>query len=119
MLSLLFASVGEVLHLKFLIPLALGTWAGMIGGAIPGVTITMTIILVLPFTFGLDPLQGLATMTGVYVGGCAGGLARASLLGVPGTPAAIATTCDGFPMTRKGQPGRAPRVGVGARWADH
>ena len=102
MISLLFASLGEVLHLKFLIPLALGTWAGMIGGAIPGVTITMTIILVLPFTFGLDPLQGLATMTGVYVGGCAGGLVSASLLGIPGTPSAIATTFDGFPMTRKG-----------------
>src|SRR3990172_6698250 len=114
MISLLFASLGEVLHLKFLIPLALGTWAGMIGGAIPGVTITMTIILVLPFTFGLDPLQGLATMTGVYVGGCAGGLVRASLLGIPGTPSAIATTFDGFPMTRKGQPGRALWLGT---WA--
>ena len=62
---------------------------------------------VLPFTFGLDPLQGLATMTGVYVGGCAGGLVSACLIGIPGTPAAIATTFDGFPMTRKGQPGRA------------
>src|SRR3989304_2618021 len=114
MISLLFASLGEVVHLKFLIPLALGTWAGMIGGAIPGVTITMTIILVLPFTFGLDPLQGLATMTGVYVGGCAGGLVSASLLGIPGTPSAIATTFDGFPMTRKGQPGRALWLGT---WA--
>src|SRR3990172_7412088 len=114
MISLLFASLGEVLHLKFLIPLALGTWAGMIGGAIPGVTITMTIILVLPFTFGLDPLQGLATMTGVYVGGCAGGLVTASLLGIPGTPSAIATTFDGLPLTRKGQPGRALWLGT---WA--
>jgi putative tricarboxylic transport membrane protein len=114
MFSLLFASLGEVLHLKFLIPLALGTWAGLIGGAIPGVTITMTIILVLPFTFGLDPLQGLATMTGVYVGGCAGGLVSACLIGIPGTPSAIATTFDGFPMTRKGQPGRALWLGT---WA--
>jgi putative tricarboxylic transport membrane protein len=74
----------------------------------------MTIILVLPFTFGLDPLQGLATMTGVYVGGCAGGLVSACLLGIPGTPSAIATTFDGFPMTRKGQPGRALWLGT---WA--
>jgi putative tricarboxylic transport membrane protein len=112
--SFLFASLVEVMHLQYLVPLAIGTWAGLIGGAIPGVTITMTIILVLPFTFGLDPLQGLATMTGVYVGGCAGGLVSACLLGIPGTPSAIATTFDGFPMTRKGQPGRALWLGT---WA--
>lgn len=114
MFSFLFASLVEVMHLQYLVPLAIGTWAGLVGGAIPGVTITMTIILVLPFTFGLDPLQGLATMTGVYVGGCAGGLVTACLLGIPGTPSAIATTFDGFPMTRKGQPGRALWLGT---WA--
>ena len=114
MLSQLFASLAEVSQLKFLLPLIIGTWAGLIGGAIPGVTITMTIILVLPFTFGLDPLQGLAAMTGVYVGGCAGGLVTAALLGIPGTPAAIATTFDGFPMARKGEPGRAVWLGT---WA--
>ena len=42
---------------------------GVVGGALPGITITMTIIVVLPFTFGLEPLQGLAAMIGVYVGG--------------------------------------------------
>ncbi len=52
----------------------------------------MTIIVVLPFTFGLDPLQGLAAMTGVYVGGSAGGLVTAVLLGLPGTPSAIRKT---------------------------
>ena len=95
-------------------PLFLGTLAGVIGGALPGVTITMTIIVVLPFTFGLDPLQGLAAMTGVYVGGSAGGLVTAVLLGIPGTPSAIATTFDGHPMARKGEPGRAIWLGV---WA--
>src|SRR5512147_2371472 len=103
----LFASVLAILHLKYLVPLVLGTIAGVIGGALPGITITMTIIVVLPFTFGLDPLQGLATMTGVYVGGSAGGLVTAVLLGIPGTPSAIATTFDGHPMARKGEPGRA------------
>jgi putative tricarboxylic transport membrane protein len=86
--------------------------AGVVGGALPGVTITMTVIMVLPFTFGLDPLQGLAAMIGVYVGGSAGGSITASLIGIPGTPSAIATTFDGFPMTRKGEPGRAVWVGV-------
>jgi len=108
----LFASILAILHLKYLVPLLIGTVAGVIGGALPGITITMTIIMVLPFTFGLDPLQGLAAMTGVYVGGSAGGSITASLIGIPGTPSAIATTFDGFPMTRKGEPGRAIWIGV-------
>ncbi len=99
---------------KYLLPLFFGTLAGVVGGALPGVTITMTIIVVLPFTFGLDPLQGLAAMTGVYVGGSAGGLVTACLLGIPGTPSAIATTFDGFPMARNGEPGRALWLGI---WA--
>ncbi len=114
MYELLFAAIGNVAQAKYLVPLACGTLAGVVGGALPGVTITMTIIVVLPFTFGLDPLQGLAAMTGVYVGGSAGGLITAVLLGIPGTPSAIATTFDGHPMARKGEPGRAVWLGV---WA--
>jgi putative tricarboxylic transport membrane protein len=114
MFDLLAAGLVHVVQLKYLVPLFLGTLAGVVGGALPGVTITMTIIVVLPFTFGLDPLQGLATMTGVYVGGSAGGLVTAVLLGIPGTPSAIATTFDGHPMAKKGEPGRAIWLGV---WA--
>jgi putative tricarboxylic transport membrane protein len=94
--------------------LCTGILAGIVGGAIPGITITMTIILTLPFTFGMPPLQGLATMIGVYVGGESGGLVSACLIGIPGTPSAMATTFDGFPMTRKGEPGRAVWLGI---WA--
>jgi len=114
MYELLGSALVNVAQVKYLLPLFLGTLAGVVGGALPGVTITMTIIVVLPFTFGLDPLQGLAAMTGVYVGGSAGGLVTAILLGIPGTPSAIATTFDGHPMAKKGQPGRAIWLGV---WA--
>ena len=114
MYELLGAALANLMQAKYLLPLALGTLAGVAGGALPGVTITMTIIVVLPFTFGLDPLQGLAAMTGVYVGGSAGGLVTATLLGLPGTPSAIATTFDGHPMAKKGEPGRALWLGI---WA--
>ena len=110
--ELLLTHMGTVLHLQYLVPLLVGTIAGVIGGALPGVTITMTVIVVLPFTFGLDPLQGLAAMIGVYVGGSAGGSITASLIGIPGTPSAVATTFDGFPMTKKGEAGRSVWVGV-------
>src|SRR5688572_31268366 len=114
MFELLGQGLLTIVQWKYLLPLFFGTLAGVVGGALPGVTITMTVIGVLPFTFGLDPLQGLAAMTGVYVGGSAGGLVTACLLGIPGTPSAIATTFDGFPMARNGEPGRAVWLGI---WA--
>jgi len=112
--ELLGAGLAGMLQLKYLAPLAIGALVGVVGGAIPGITITMTVIVVLPFTFGLEPLQGLAAMIGVYVGGETGGLIASCLLGIPGKPSAVATTFDGFPMARKGEPGRAIWLGI---WA--
>jgi putative tricarboxylic transport membrane protein len=114
MFELLGAGIAGIFELKYLVPLFVGTLIGVVGGALPGITITMTVIVVLPFTFGLEPLQGLACMIGVYVGGETGGLITSCLLGIPGKPSAVATTFDGFPMARKGQPGRALWLGI---WA--
>jgi len=72
----------------------------------------MAVILTLPFTFSMPPVQGLATMIGVFVGGLSGGLMSGMLAGIPGTPSSIATTFDGFPMTRAGKPGLALGLGV-------
>jgi putative tricarboxylic transport membrane protein len=94
--------------------MVLGVAAGLIAGAIPGFTITMAVVLTLPFTFGMSPIQGLATMIGVFVGGLSGGLMAGILTGIPGTPSSVATTFDGFPLARKGRPGLALGIGV---WA--
>ena len=114
MYELLLAGLVNVMQVKYLVPLAMGTLVGVVGGALPGVTITLTVIVALPFTFGLDPLQGLAAMTGIYVGGSSGGLITATLIGIPGTPSSLATMFDGFPMAKKGEPGRAIWLGI---WA--
>ena len=114
MFELLGSGIVNILQVKYLLPLFVSTLIGVVGGALPGITITMTIIVVLPFTFGLEPLQGLAAMIGVYVGGETGGLITSCLLGIPGKPSAVATTFDGFPMARKGEPGRAVWLGT---WA--
>jgi putative tricarboxylic transport membrane protein len=114
MFELLGGAIVSLLQVKYLLPLAIGSVVGVVGGALPGITITMTVIVVLPFTFGLEPLQGLAAMIGVYVGGETGGLITSCLLGIPGKPSAVATTFDGFPMARKGEPGRALWLGI---WA--
>src|SRR5262245_55739707 len=114
MFELLGAGIVGMFHVKYMVPLLIGSLIGVVGGALPGITITMTVIVVLPFTFGLEPLQGLSAMIGVYVGGETGGLITSCLLGIPGKPSAVATTFDGFPMSKKGEPGRALWLGI---WA--
>ncbi|HEX9648523.1 MAG TPA: tripartite tricarboxylate transporter permease [Alphaproteobacteria bacterium] len=111
------AAAASVLDPLTLALLAIGVAAGLIAGAIPGFTIAMAVVLTLPFTFGMAPIQGLATMIGVFVGGLSGGLMAAILTGIPGTPSAVATTFDGFPMARGGRPGLALGIGVWASFA--
>jgi putative tricarboxylic transport membrane protein len=108
------AAVGELAALKTLALMAVGVGAGLIAGAIPGFTIAMAVVLTLPFTFSLSTIDGLATMLGVFVGGLSGGLMAGILTGIPGTPSSVATTFDGFPMARNGEPGFALGIGV---WA--
>jgi len=92
--------------------MAIGVLAGLMAGAIPGFTITMAVVLTLPFTFGMSSIQGVAVMVCVLVGGLSGGLMSGILTGIPGTPSSVATTFDGFPMTRNGRPGLALGIGV-------
>lgn len=114
MLDYLILGFQTALEPGMLMYTALGVLAGIIIGLIPGLTITMGVILVLPFTYGMQPAEGLTTMMGVWVGGASGGLISSCLLGIPGKPSAVATTFDGFPMARNGEPGRA--LGLGT-WA--
>jgi len=92
--------------------MVIGVGAGLMAGSIPGFTIAMAIVLTLPFTFSMPPAQGLATMISVLVGGLSGGLMSGILTGIPGTPSSVATTFDGFPMARNGEPGLALGIGV-------
>ena len=103
---------GEIANVKTLGLMLIGVAGGLIAGAIPGFTIAMAVVLTLPFTFGMPASQGLATMVSVLVGGLSGGLMAGILTGIPGTPSSVATTFDGFPMARKGEPGLALGIGV-------
>lgn len=114
MIDHILAAVAAIASIKTLALMVAGVLAGLIAGAIPGFTITMAIVLTLPFTFGMSPIQGLATMIGVFVGGLSGGLMSAILTGIPGTPSSIATTFDGNPMARRGEAGLALGIGI---WA--
>ncbi len=89
-----------------------GTALGVFVGAIPGLTGTMLIALTLPLTYGADPQSAMTLLISIYVGAISGGMISATLLRMPGTPASIVTTFDGYPMARNGQPERALGLGV-------
>ena len=86
-----------------LLLLFLGTFLGLLVGALPGLSSPMAIIILLPVTYSFEPLPALLTMIGVYVGTKLGGSFSAILLRTPGTPAGACTALDGFPMAEKGQ----------------
>ncbi|MDO5350027.1 MAG: tripartite tricarboxylate transporter permease [Lachnospiraceae bacterium] len=90
----------------------LGTVIGIIFGSIPGLTSTMGVALCLPLTFSMTPLNGIAMLVALYVGGTSGGLISAILLKIPGTPSSVATTFDGAPMAAKGEAGKALGAGI-------
>lgn len=92
----------------------LGVSAGMLVGAVPGLTGAMVIALVVPLTFSMDEASALALLVSLYTGSVSGGLISATLLKIPGTPAAMITLLDAHPMTEAGRPGRALGLGIGA-----
>ena len=79
-----------------------GTVLGILFGSMPGLTATMGLALLVPFTYGMDPAAGLLMLAGIYVGAMYADAIPAILINTPGTPAAIATTFDGFPLAQKG-----------------
>ncbi|MBP85498.1 MAG: hypothetical protein CMJ64_02085 [Planctomycetaceae bacterium] len=95
--------------------MALGVVLGVIVGAIPGLTGAMLIALTLPLTYNMaNPADAMVLLVSMYVGSISGGLISATLLRMPGTPASIMTTLDGYPMASSGKPGRALGLGVAA-----
>lgn len=84
-----------------------GTIGGLILGATPGLSPTMAVALLIPFTFQLSPTQGLILLGAAYTSTVAGGAVSAILLRIPGAPANIATALDGNEMAKQGQGARA------------
>ena len=101
-----------VLQWQNLAAMVAGTVMGILIGALPGLTAAMAIAVLLPLTFTMEPLVALGMMAGLYNGAMYGSAIPAVLLRIPGTPAAIATVFDGYPMAQKGEAGKALQVAV-------
>ncbi len=86
-----------------LLTMVLGTIGGLILGATPGLSPTMAVALLVPFTFHMDAATGLILLGAVYTSTVAGGAISAILINIPGAPANIATLLDGHPMAQQGK----------------
>ncbi len=106
-----FQNVFVPLHLLFLVA---GVGVGTILGAIPGLSATMGIALIIPFTLMMDPVPALLMMMGAYKGGIYGGSVAAILLKAPGTSAAAATVADGHALAKQGKGLKALKVSLAA-----
>lgn len=91
------------LDIRLLLLVAAGTFGGIIIGAIPGLSVTMGVALLLSLTYSWELYDSLALMLGVYFGGVFGGSRAAILINMPGAPSSVATTFDGYPMAQHGE----------------
>jgi putative tricarboxylic transport membrane protein len=97
-----------------LVAVAAGTGLGLVVGAMPGLSATMAIALLVPVTFAMPPETGISMLASIYMGAMYGGSIAAILIRTPGTPAAAATVMDGYPMAQNGQAGRALGISLTA-----
>lgn len=96
-----------LLQFNVFLALFLGVAIGLIVGALPGLNDSITMAILIPISFGMDPNIAMMLLVGVYVAACYGGSIPAILLNIPGTASSVVTCYDGYQMTLKGEGGKA------------
>ena len=109
------AGLEQMVSLPAIAGLFAGTVLGFIFGVIPGLQSVTALVVVLPFTFGLDPLVAMYIFAGIIGSAGRGGSITAIALGIPGTAQNAATVLDGYPMSKRGETSRA--LGIAASTA--
>ncbi|GEK59084.1 C4-dicarboxylate ABC transporter permease [Marinococcus halophilus] len=99
-----------VFQFETILLLILGLLIGLFIGALPGLSSVMGVALMLPITFGMEPINGILLLIGVYFGSIYGGSLTAILINTPGTPASAASVIDGYSLTKKGLAYKALQV---------
>ncbi|MCL1818149.1 MAG: tripartite tricarboxylate transporter permease [Spirochaetaceae bacterium] len=97
----------NLIDIHMLIMIFLGTLMGILIGALPGLTVTMAVSIIVPLTYSMNPTASVLLLLGVYCGGNYGGSITACLINIPGTPSAIMTGLDGHPLSKRGKAGLA------------
>ncbi|MDR2798646.1 MAG: tripartite tricarboxylate transporter permease [Treponema sp.] len=115
--GLLLGSMVQVFAPANVLFIILGAVGGILIGSIPGLTSTMGIALLVPFTYGMSIIPSIGMLLGIFCGAMYGGSIAAILIKTPGTPAAAATVMDGYPMGQKGEAGRALAIALFSSFA--
>lgn len=100
------------MDISLVLYILIGSAIGLVMGALPGLTVTMTIVLVVSLTFGWSMIPALAFIIGAFAGGVMGGSISAIALNIPGTAAAVSTVFDGYPLKQKGEANNALGVAL-------
>lgn len=103
----LLLGLNEVATLDVVLAIVIGALIGVTIGSIPGLEPAGVMAILLPMTFAMEPLPGVSLLLGVYGGAWYGGAIPAILMNTPGTPVAVLTTYDGYPMAQRGEARRA------------
>lgn len=111
-LSVILAGLGDAFHWVNLSFVLLGIIVGQFVGAVPGIGPVMTMAIVIPFTFVMNPLPAISFLVGIGKGGLVGGAIPAVLINTPGTPDAAATALDGYPLAQQGKPLKATKMAL-------
>ena len=98
---------GLILNPTALLIIVAGVMMGILVGVLPGLSPAMGVALLVPFSYGMSPLNALILLVALYSAANYGGTITAIAINTPGTPSAIVSTFDGYPLTRQGKPGRA------------
>jgi len=93
--------------------LCAGVMIGVIAGALPGISFVNAMAVALPFTYAMGPTNAMIFLTGIYCGGVFGGSISSILINIPGSPASLPATWDGYPMTKQGKSARALGIAIG------
>lgn len=107
MIDNILSGLGQVAQLEILLAILVGALMGYFVGALPGLGPAVSVALLLPFTFDMSPLGGLAMLTALYGAAEYGGSITAIAVNIPGEAAATPTTFDGYALTKQGKPGKA------------
>ncbi len=101
-----------ILDPQVLLLIVVGLLLGIVIGALPGISATVGVAVLLPFTFTMDPLPGMMLLLGIYGGAVYAGSIPAILIRAPGTPASAATVEDGNAMAKRGKAAQALKISV-------
>lgn len=109
---MLVEAVRQIFTIQNILMMNVGLAAGVMIGAMPGLSVTFAITVLLTMTFGMDTLSGMYLLLGAYCGGMYGGSITAILINTPGTPNSICAMWDGYPLAKQGRAGDALKTAL-------